>query len=198
MVYKSSGINMAKGILSPRRLPFRHAGPTPAYPVAPGGSRGLVGSCYLRRDAMLALAALCLLLPAASAPADKEPATIYRRACLACHGPAGDGRSAEGTRLPGRNLTDPRWQVRREDQALAATILRGRGAMPSFQAHLSVEDALAVVRTVIRPMGDGKPGSRKKDRPAHSKLSPTAAPVRTSPEPSGRATGPEAARKARP
>ena len=73
--------------------------------------------------------------PVASAP---EPAAaggaeLWKRRCETCHGPGG---KADGPRRPrGQmpDMTQPSWQSGRSDAALAAVILQGRGAMPSFE-----------------------------------------------------------------
>lgn len=103
-----------------------------------------------------------LLNPGATAP-DTDPVRIFQRACANCHGIDGTGRGPGGARLPGRNLAEARWQARRPDKAMIASILEGRDAMPSFKAHLMREDAARLVAEVIRPMAKGPrtaPGKR--------------------------------------
>ena len=71
---------------------------------------------------MLALVTLFLLGSGAATP-DRDPALVFKRSCMVCHGPDGTGKGQGGTRLPGRNLADARWQVGHKDEVLVASIL---------------------------------------------------------------------------
>ena len=44
---------------------------------------------------------------------------LYARSCAVCHGEDGSGRTANGQKLGGRDLANPRWQVRVSDQRSA-------------------------------------------------------------------------------
>ncbi|WLT30483.1 cytochrome c [Geothrix sp. PMB-07] len=86
---------------------------------------------------------------------------FFQERCAVCHGPEGTGRGPGGARLGGRNLTDARWFAKQDEKDLAASILKGRGAMPGFRRHLDEAEARRLVTEVIRPMGRGgkKPGA---------------------------------------
>ncbi|WP_257304885.1 c-type cytochrome [Geothrix campi] len=100
-----------------------------------------------------------LLILSGSLPAQvRDLRAFYRERCVVCHGADGTGRGPNGARLGGRNLTEARWQARREDAALVASIQKGRGAMPGFGRQLPEPEARRLVAEVIRPMaGRRKP-----------------------------------------
>lgn len=77
---------------------------------------------------------------------------FFRERCVACHGAEGTGRGANGVKLGGRNLADVRWLARQEDAGLAASILKGRGAMPGFRRQLTETEARRLVVEVVRPL----------------------------------------------
>ncbi len=64
---------------------------------------------------------------------EESVALLWVEACASCHGPsgAGDGPGApEDVEL--QDLTDPEWQDQVDDEAIAAVIREGRGAMPAY------------------------------------------------------------------
>ena len=71
-------------------------------------------------------------------------ASLYARYCIRCHGV--DGRGVWD--IPGvPNFTDPHWHRTRPDDALARSIIEGRGAvMPPFRGALTYEEACAMAR----------------------------------------------------
>ena len=81
---------------------------------------------------------------------------LYARSCAVCHGEDGSGRTANGQKLGGRDLANPRWQVRVRDSEMVNVILKGKGAMPAFGALISDAEALKLVTEVIRPMAAKK------------------------------------------
>ncbi len=81
---------------------------------------------------------------------------FFQERCAVCHGHDGTGRSLNGGRLGGRNLTDPRWEAKQQETDLAASILRGKGAMPGFRRQLSESEARRLVASVIRPLAARK------------------------------------------
>jgi mono/diheme cytochrome c family protein len=101
-------------------------------------------------------ALLLAILPSLSAEV-RDLKGFYRERCAVCHGADGSGRGPGGVRLGGRNLTDPRWLARQEEGALAASILKGRGAMPGFGRQLSEAEARRLLAETGRP-----PAQRKK------------------------------------
>ena len=81
---------------------------------------------------------------------------FFNRSCAACHGEDGSGRGPNGQRLGGKDLANPRWQVRTRDSQMAEIILRGKGPMPAFGSLMSETEALKLVSEVIRPMAAKK------------------------------------------
>jgi mono/diheme cytochrome c family protein len=101
------------------------------------------------------LALLLALLGPSLAAEVRDLKAFFQERCAVCHGPDGTGRGAHGSRLGGRNLVDPRWLARQQEADLAASILRGRGAMPGFRRQLSEAEARQLVAELLRK-GRGK------------------------------------------
>ncbi len=102
---------------------------------------------------------LVLLFGGALAMSAAEPRDLkvfFQRTCAACHGPDGSGRGSSGQKLPGRALSDARWQSKEKDSDLAKSILKGKGGMPAFQAQLSQAEVEQLVAEVIRPLAARK------------------------------------------
>jgi mono/diheme cytochrome c family protein len=104
------------------------------------------------RSAALLLAILSLPLSAEV----RDLKSFYHERCAVCHGTDGTGRAANGDRLGGRAFTEPRWLAKQQEAALAASILKGRGAMPGFRRQLSEIEARRMVGEVIRPLAARK------------------------------------------
>jgi len=102
-------------------------------------------------------AALLLAIVATSLSAEvRDLQAFFQERCAVCHGPDGTGRGPHGGRLGGRSLVEPRWLARQEVGDLAATILRGRGAMPGFRRQLSEAEARRMIQEVLQPLARGK------------------------------------------
>ena len=111
------------------------------------------------------------------APVEKPPMTVldlklfYQRNCVKCHGLDGSARSAEGKRLGGRDFTDPR-ENRESDEAMARTIRKGiffGKVMPSFKNEVNQEEALLMVREVVRKAAKGQPIAPQVDPDPHGR-----------------------------
>lgn len=92
-----------------------------------------------------------LLLAFLSAPLSAEVRDLkafFAERCAVCHGADGSGRGAGGVRLGGRNLMEGRWLAKQKDADLAASILRGRGAMPGFRRQLQEIEAKRLVEQI--------------------------------------------------
>lgn len=100
---------------------------------------------------MLALALLTLI--STEAPDAKA---LFARHCAVCHGPEGGGRTADGVKLPGPSLQDPRRRAAWKPDSLAPRILEGKGAMPAHRGKLKPEDAAALAAWLMEG------GKRKK------------------------------------
>ena len=104
------------------------------------------------RSAALLLAILCSPLSAEV----RDLKAFFQERCAVCHGADGTGRGPNGARLGGRNLTDARWLAKQSETALAASVLRGQGAMPGFRRQLNESEARRLVTKVIHPQASRK------------------------------------------
>ncbi len=86
----------------------------------------------------------------------KDVKLFFQRTCAACHGLDGSARGLNGQKLPGRVLSDARWQGGKKDSDLVKSILKGKGGMPSFQSQLSEEEVETLVAEVVRPLAARK------------------------------------------
>ena len=86
----------------------------------------------------------------------KDVKLFFQRTCAACHGLDGSGRGQNGQKLPGRVLSDARWQSGKKDADLVNSILKGKGGMPSFQSQLSETEVETLVAEIIRPLAARK------------------------------------------
>lgn len=98
--------------------------------------------------------ASCSLSLVSAEPKDLK--LFYQRTCAACHGLDGSARGVNGQKLPGRVLSDARWQGNKKDGDLVKAILKGKGGMPSFQSQLSETEVEALVTEIIRPLAARK------------------------------------------
>ncbi len=110
---------------------------------------------------MLLTLALALAAQPTKRPSDEERGEeLYRRHCVACHGPANDGRGPVSEALV---ATVPNLVGRVEpDDATADVVLRGKGAMPAYEATFNRADAIRVLRFMRQlspssPLPDEKP-----------------------------------------
>lgn len=109
---------------------------------------------------LLTLVTLGPVARGADAPPAKDLRVFYQQHCAGCHGVDGAARDVAGKRLRGQDFTDPRWLKQASDATMAKVILKGLFfgyAMPSFKHLLTEEDALRLVREVIRGSEKGKP-----------------------------------------
>lgn len=85
-----------------------------------------------------------------------SPEEIFRRQCVACHGPGGkgDGPAAVAFNPRPADLTDREFIRSRTDDDLRGVIERGKGSMPAFGPILSSDDMDSLV-VYIRKLSDG-------------------------------------------
>ena len=81
-----------------------------------------------------------------------DPKAQYRFYCAQCHGLDGTARAPGVIRLPGRVLADEKWLAKQKEEDLLASILNGKGAMPSFKYKMAPEDAKRLLSEIIHPM----------------------------------------------
>jgi mono/diheme cytochrome c family protein len=73
---------------------------------------------------------------------------VWAQRCVGCHAANGQGNGS----APVPNFSADAWQKSRSNAELAASIAKGRGAMPKFDLPASVVDALvAKVRSFAEP-----------------------------------------------
>jgi len=112
-----------------------------------------------------ALALIGSALPALSAQgaaprSEVELRAFYQRACAGCHGEDGSGTAADGRKLKGRDFTSEKDMQGTTDQGLARTIRKGLFfgmAMPAYKNDLTEEEALTLVRGILRKARKGEP-----------------------------------------
>jgi len=91
---------------------------------------------------------------------EQELRAFYLRSCSRCHGVDGSARASDGRKLKGRDFTSERGLRGESNEALVKTIRRGIYfglAMPSFKKELSDEEALILVRDILRKVRKGEP-----------------------------------------
>ena len=91
---------------------------------------------------------------------EQELRAFYLRSCSRCHGVDGSARASDGRKLKGRDFTSERGLRGESNEALVKTIRRGIYfglAMPSFKKELSEEEALILVRDILRKVRKGEP-----------------------------------------
>ncbi|MDP1832275.1 MAG: cytochrome c [Geothrix sp.] len=99
---------------------------------------------------------MLLLLAAPLSAEVRDLKGFFQARCAVCHGADGSGRGPNGARLGGRNLTDARWLAKQQEAGLAASILKGRGAMPGFRRQISEAEARRLLTEVIPKGAKGK------------------------------------------
>ena len=104
----------------------------------------------IRRATLLAVGLLSLGLSASPSVHDLE--AQYRFACAQCHGLDGTSMNPSGERLPGRVLADRKWLGKQKDEDLLQSILKGKGAMPSFKHKMTPEEAKRLLTGIVRPL----------------------------------------------
>ena len=120
------------------------------------------GSLPARLGLAVAALATTILSAQGTGPArsEGELRAFYQRSCTNCHGVDGSARSGDGRRLKGRDFTAEKALKGSSDQELTKIIRRGVTfglIMPSFKNDLSEEEALILVRDVLRKARKGEP-----------------------------------------
>lgn len=116
----------------------------------------------LLRGLVVAALALASLAAQGAVPARSEGdlRAFYQRSCTNCHGVDGSAMASDGRKLKGRDFTAENVMKGRSDQDLTKVIRRGVTfgmIMPSFKSDLSEEEALILVRDVLRKARKGAP-----------------------------------------
>jgi len=89
----------------------------------------------------------------------KDLKAFYQQNCVRCHGPDGSAVSADGKQLRGQDFTDQEWRRATGDDDMVDTILNGKFfglAMPKYKDALTKEEALWIVKNVIRKSKKGQ------------------------------------------
>ncbi|MFZ1375574.1 MAG: cytochrome c [Geothrix sp.] len=87
-----------------------------------------------------------------------ELKSFYAASCVKCHGADGSA-TADGKKLGGRDFTDAAKNAKETDADMAKTIRKGiffGTVMPAFKDRLSEEDALLLVKEIVRKAEKGK------------------------------------------
>jgi mono/diheme cytochrome c family protein len=142
----------------------------------------------LRPALLIALPALLAAQePAKPARTVDELKAFYVQNCVRCHGPDGSARDAMGKKLGGRDFTNPK-DNREPDAAMAKTIRKGiffGKVMPSFKEQLSEEEALTIIKEIVRKAEKGKliAPAAEAPKPAAEAPKPPAEAPKTAPRP---------------
>jgi mono/diheme cytochrome c family protein len=92
--------------------------------------------------------------PGPAVPVD--PGVIYAQMCSRCHGVDGRGDPEIRKTLPTvRDFHDPEFQARATNDAIARTIMAGKGQMPAFGTALSVPK-IQELSGYVRRLGTAK------------------------------------------
>ena len=92
---------------------------------------------------VLAVAVVVLLSTFASAQSAGE--TVFKKNCVMCHGPEGNGKTKMGLKLGAADLTSMDIQSL-SDEAIAQTVRNGKGKMPAYEKTLSAAEIADVVK----------------------------------------------------
>lgn len=112
------------------------------------------------RSALLLLPVLTCSQLLSEAPARNlaELRAFYAANCVRCHGPDGSAM-ADGKQLGGRDFTNAAKNAKQTDADMAKTIRKGIFfglVMPAFKDRLSEEEALLLVKEIVRKAEKGK------------------------------------------
>ena len=109
--------------------------------------------------------AFALLLAAFGREAGLQPTAaafdakaVYDAKCVKCH--LADGKGLESLQPP--NFTDPKWQAKRTNAQLIASLNNGKGTMPGFKGAISDADIKALVTMVRGFAPKGAAAAKKK------------------------------------
>ncbi|MEZ4223704.1 MAG: cytochrome c [Polyangiaceae bacterium] len=110
---------------------------------------------------------------------DEVVLTTWKRQCTECHGMIGHGDGPRGAETEARNLADPEWQAKVEDDALATSIRKGKGKMPAFKLPDSTITGLVkfvrkMAATARPPSGPSAAAAPSAAAPASSQPAPAA------------------------
>ncbi len=87
-----------------------------------------------------------------------ELKSFYTANCVKCHGSDGSA-TADGKKLGGRDFTDAAKNAKQTDAEMAKTIRKGIFfglVMPAFKDRLNEEEALLLVKEIVRKAEKGR------------------------------------------
>ena len=102
----------------------------------------------------LALAAVCVLLVAATAQAQGSAADLYKTKCAVCHGADGAGDTAMGKKTGAHDFRSPEIQKMTDAQLIEVTT-KGKDKMPGYDKKLTADQIKGLV-AYIRELGKKK------------------------------------------
>lgn len=121
---------------------------------------------------------------------DDVTIVAWQQNCTSCHGPLGRGDGPQGQLVHAADLSRPEWQASVSDEAIAATIQKGRGRMPAF----NLPDATIARLVALIRMLDLNRMQQATGASAPSASAAKAAPAHSSPRPAqGAAAAPQRA-----
>ena len=108
---------------------------------------------------LLLLAGSAVAKEGDAAPAPKDLRQFFKDNCSGCHGADGSARDAAGKSLSGEDFTDAKWRKSTKDDSMVNTILKGKFfgfAMPAYKDKLTKDEALQMLKDVLRKCEKGK------------------------------------------
>jgi cytochrome c oxidase cbb3-type subunit 3 len=81
----------------------------------------------------------------------KQAKTLFKQACVRCHGSDGRGETTLGQIVGATDLSRPEWQERVDDSRLLNSITHGRGEMPAFGKKLD-SDQIKLLTAYVRTL----------------------------------------------
>ena len=128
---------------------------------------------------LLLWTAACTTALTAAAPdpvrSEQELRGFYARACVGCHGIDGSALAPDGAKLKGRDLTAHEALRGTSDATLAKTIRQGLFfglSMPAYKQELTQEEALILVRDILRKARKGEPILPQAAEPKRAQAAP--------------------------
>ena len=85
---------------------------------------------------------------AASPGSARSAAELFTKHCASCHGKDGKAKTLKAKFNHARDLTDPAWQEKANDERLFNTIMNGKRKMPAFSKKLSEQEIDSLVSYV--------------------------------------------------
>lgn len=81
---------------------------------------------------------------------EEHPSALFKQYCAVCHGEDGKGQTPKGKQLNARDLTDPEWQEKEDDEEIIQVITEGEMDMPAWGKKLTKEQIESLAKKDVR------------------------------------------------